>query len=107
MGCTNYGFVNVSHLLFAYDTLLVCVTDHGHVQSLRALLLCFQVVSVFEPRGLQDGPDGCSADIRVLTSILSCKVVAVPMKYQGLPLGPAFGKRLSWMMWLRRLREGW
>lgn len=44
-GDINHGIINISHVFFAHDTLLFCEVDQGHIQSLRAILLCFEVVS--------------------------------------------------------------
>lgn len=42
MGGSYNGMTNVSHILFVDDTLLFCDVDSGQVQTLRALLLCFE-----------------------------------------------------------------
>lgn len=45
MGNGINGSIIISHLLFAYDTLLFFEVYCGQIQALRALLLCFEVVS--------------------------------------------------------------
>ena len=37
--------INISHLLFADDTLIMCETDQNQVQVLKALLFCFKAIS--------------------------------------------------------------
>lgn len=45
MGGASFGSVIVSHLFFTDDALIFCEPDPNHIRSLRALLLCFKVVS--------------------------------------------------------------
>lgn len=45
VGNGNYGSLDINHLLFANDTLIFCGANQDNIQSLRALLLCFQVIS--------------------------------------------------------------
>jgi hypothetical protein len=37
--------IDISHLLFAYDTLFFCGADPNHLCNLQGLFLCFEVVS--------------------------------------------------------------
>lgn len=88
VGSINNGFNNVSHLLFADDTLLFCDTDPGHMQTLKALLICFYAVSGLKVnRGKSEMvPVGDVRNVRRLASIMDCKVASLPMKCMGLPL---------------------
>lgn len=45
MGNIGNGLVDISHLLFVDDTLIFCNANIGHIQALRAVLLCFKAVS--------------------------------------------------------------
>jgi hypothetical protein len=78
--------VNISHMLFANDTLVFCGADPNHLHYLRALFLCFEVVSgskvnlaksILVPTGNVDG----------LAGILGCGVSSLPLKYLRLLLG--------------------
>ncbi|KAG2701560.1 hypothetical protein I3760_06G051600 [Carya illinoinensis] len=44
-GLLGNGSLNISHLLFAGDTLIFCGAHLGYIQSLRALLFCFEAAS--------------------------------------------------------------
>ncbi|KAF5442537.1 hypothetical protein F2P56_035184 [Juglans regia] len=45
VGETSSGSLNISHLLFANDTLIFCEARHEQIRAVRALLLCFEAVS--------------------------------------------------------------
>lgn len=45
LGTPDRGIINISHLLFADDTLIFCKPDRNQIQVLKALLLCFEAVS--------------------------------------------------------------
>jgi hypothetical protein len=45
VGSKNIGALNISHLLFADNTLIVCGANLDHLHSLHALFLCFKAIS--------------------------------------------------------------
>ena len=82
----------ISHLLFADDTLVFCGANTEHISSLRALLVCFEVVyglkvnmakSILVAVGNVD-------DVVELAGVLGCGTSSLPLKYLGLPLGACF-----------------
>jgi hypothetical protein len=45
VGSREHDQVEVSHLLFAYDTLIFCSTDDSQISYMEALFVCFEAVS--------------------------------------------------------------
>ncbi|KAF5449652.1 hypothetical protein F2P56_030075, partial [Juglans regia] len=80
------------------DTLLFCEANRSQVQTLRALLLCFEAVSGLKVNLDKSElvPVGVVPNIRNLASLLGCRVSSFPMKYLGLPLGATFKSRAIW-----------
>ena len=81
--------LEVSHLLFAYDTLILCDVDLDQVLFLRMILIWFEAIS-----GLKINlgkselvPVGMVQNLDLLLTILGCKQGTLPKKYLGLPLG--------------------
>jgi hypothetical protein len=98
VGSRSTGVINVSHLLFADDTLVFCGASPDHLLYLRMLLLSFEAVS-----GLKINLDksvlaavGIVDNIDDLAGILGCGVSSLPLKYLGLPLGAPFKAKSSW-----------
>jgi len=82
VGSGSNGVINISHLLFADDTLVFCGANPNHLLYLRMLLLSLV------PVGHVDNVDD-------LAGILGCGVSSLPLKYLGLPLGAPFKAKSS------------
>ena len=82
------GVVNISHLLFADDTLVFCGANLDHLCYLCALFLCFKIVSGLKINGakLELLPVSNVGNVDGLTGILGWEVHSLPLKYLGLPL---------------------
>jgi len=89
---------NISHLLFADDTLVFYVAIPNHLRHLRVLFLSFEAVSglkinlaksVLVPIGYVDNMDE-------LAGILGCGVSSLTLKYLDLPLGAPFKAKSIW-----------
>jgi len=98
MGFGSNEMINISHLLFADDTLDFCGANPDHLLYLRMLLLSFEAVS-----GLKINldksvlvPVGHVNNMDDLAGILGCAVSSLPLKYLGLPLGAPFKAKSSW-----------
>lgn len=108
----SVGSTTISHLLFAYDTLLFCDPASSHQQYLRAVLPGFEVVSSLKDNltKLELVPVSAMNHIQNLASIMGCKVATLPMKYLNMPLGAPFKSRTVWEGVLEnidRKLEGW
>lgn len=86
------GSIDISHLLFADNALIFCGAHLGQIQSLRALLFCFETIS-----GLSGNLSkselvlvGVVPKAKKVNTLLGCKVSSLPLKYIGLALGASF-----------------
>ncbi|XP_035544681.1 uncharacterized protein LOC118348042 [Juglans regia] len=72
--------------------------NEGHIQSLKAILLCFEAVSGLKINLAKTEmvAVGEVRNIRGLANILGCGVVSLPLKYLGLPLGASFKAKTIW-----------
>jgi hypothetical protein len=97
--------INISHLLFANDTLVFCGANPNHLCCLRVLLLFFKDVSalkvnlaksVFVPMGNVD-------NIGKLAGILGCGTSSLPLKYLGIPLRASYKAKSIWDVIVEKL----
>jgi hypothetical protein len=88
VGSRSQEAMMVSHLLFAYDTLIFCDLNVEQFRDLRCLLLCFEAVSGLKINLSKSKivPVIEVGDVGELASILGCGVASLPLKYLGLPL---------------------
>ncbi len=80
--------LEISHLLFADDTLIFCEVNPDHLFHLRSILVWFEASSglrvyLGKSELVQVGDMPVLED---LANILGCKTMTLPMKYLGLPL---------------------
>ena len=90
--------LEVTHLLFAYDTLLFCEASHTQLTYLSWLLMWFEAIS-----GLKINltkceliPVGRAENLDELALVLGCKVGVLPTTYLGLPLGAPYNSLVAW-----------
>ena len=88
-GLRDQEEMEVSHLLFADDTVIFCESNVEQIQNLRCLLLCFEAVSGLMINLSKSDiiPMGEIDDVEGLARIFGCKVASLPITYLGIPLG--------------------
>ena len=75
--------INISHLLFAYNTLSLCKDDVDEFQYRRWIVVCFELVLSLKIN-LQRSE---MLWVDRLASLFRCKVRGLPTSHLGLPLG--------------------
>jgi hypothetical protein len=92
VGSSELNRVNVSHLLFANDTLVFCGANESQIRHLGALLICFEAVAGLKANLSKSAlvPVGSRGEVDQLASVLGCGSSDLPLKYLGLPLGASF-----------------
>ncbi|CAI0556305.1 unnamed protein product, partial [Linum tenue] len=102
----------VTHLLYANDTIIFCDADEDQVMNILATIICFQTVtglrinvekSKMHPIGSVDNPDR-------LAAMFGCGWSYLPTVYLGLPLGASPNSVSVWNPVLTRFQsrlEGW
>jgi hypothetical protein len=98
VGSSGQDRVNVSHLLFADDTLVFCGANASQIRHLGALLVCFEAAAGLKVNLSKSVliPVGHVEDVGQLAGLLGCGYGEVPLKYLGLPLGASFKLKSMW-----------
>jgi hypothetical protein len=98
--------------LFVDDILIFCEAHPQQVRYVHLILLCFEAVSGLRVNigKFEIVAIGEVEDIGALATILGCSVVALPMKYIGLPLGASYKATSLWNSVVEQLEHwmaGW
>jgi hypothetical protein len=90
--------VNISHLLFTYDTFIFYGANSIHLRYLRVLLLFFEAVSSLKVNLAKSVSVlvGNVYNVDELASILGCGTFSLPRKYLGIPLGASYKAKSIW-----------
>ncbi|KAH0709195.1 hypothetical protein KY284_010622 [Solanum tuberosum] len=81
--------MEISHLLYADDSLVFCGAEVNHIRHLRAILTIFEGISGLHVNWHKSClyPVNQVANMQVLAENLGCQVASLPTKYLGMPLG--------------------
>jgi hypothetical protein len=98
VGSRDHDRVEVSHLLFADDTLVFCSADDSQISYMGALLVCFEAVSGLKVNLTKSSliSVGSLNNVSQLAGSLGCGTADLPLKYLGLPLGASFKLKAIW-----------
>jgi hypothetical protein len=98
VGSRDHDRVEVSHLLFADDTLVFCSADDSQISYMGALLVCFEAVSGLKVNLTKSSliSVGSLNNASQLAGSLGCGTADLPLKYLGLPLGASFKLKAIW-----------
>jgi hypothetical protein len=90
--------VNISHLLFVDDMLVLCEANLDQICSIKVLLVCFEAVSSLKVNmaKLTLILVGDVVNVGELAGVLGCGTASLPLKYLGLPLGACFKAKPIW-----------
>jgi hypothetical protein len=103
----NGSELKVSHLLFADDTLIFCGAERDQLVHLKGVLMCFEAVSGLRINlGKSElAPIGQVSDMQGLAGVLGGRIISLPMKYLGLPLGARYKSKDIWNPILEKMEK--
>ena len=90
--------VDISHLLFVGDMLILCKPNHDQLTYLSWLLIWFEAISRLSIN-LEKSKlilVGRMENVEELALKFGCKVGALPSSYLGVPLGAPFKSMVVW-----------
>lgn len=89
----------ISHLQYADDTILVGEACEQNLWIIKSVLKCFELVSglkIYYHKSSFMGVNISDAFMRSVADFLNCKVVGLPFRYLGLPVGANLRKLSTW-----------
>ncbi|XP_058217454.1 uncharacterized protein LOC131328533 [Rhododendron vialii] len=98
----------ISHLKFADYTIIFCKNDRQEVQSIMGILCTFQLISGLKINFAKSQLCGIGIPEEIVESyaeILGCKVIKLPTKYLGLPLGANPRRWSTWNSVIERFEK--
>jgi exonuclease III len=103
-----HGNVDISHLQFADDTLLVGVKSWGNIRILKSVLMLFESVSGLKVnfhKSMLYGVNVADSWLHEAASVLHCKHGRLPFLYLGLPIGGDPRKLVFWYPLVDRIKR--
>ena len=99
----------ITHLLFADDTLVFCKDSGDQMTHLCWILAWFEALLGLKINLEKSSPKpvGKVEDVERLASELRCNIGSLPTKYLGLPLGAKHKTARVWDGVEERFRRGW
>ncbi|XP_039685099.1 uncharacterized protein [Medicago truncatula] len=98
--------VRLTHLQFAYDTLLIGEKSWLNVRSMRAVLLLFEEVSGLKVnfhKSMLTGVNVTDSWLSEAAMVMNCRKGSIPFIYLGLPIGGDSWKLSFWKPVLDRI----
>jgi hypothetical protein len=94
----NNSPLEILHLLFAGDTLIMCDANVDQIHNLDHILLCFEAILglKFNLKKSELVAMGEVPYIEELANIFSCNISSLPLHYLGLPLGAPLKSKAVW-----------
>jgi hypothetical protein len=98
VGRTGNSSVNVSHLLYADDTILFCDAHPEQLLYIRMVLTCFEAVTGLKVNMTKSEmvPIGEADGLSALADLLYCHIGSLPLQYLGMPLGASYKALAIW-----------
>ncbi|CAN1805032.1 Putative ribonuclease H protein At1g65750 [Linum perenne] len=92
------GQGEVTHVLYADDTMIFCEADESQIVTLMATLVCFKVVSGLRVNYHKSRmfPVGDVPNAEALAERFGCEMGSFPSLYLGLPLGVRAVSKALW-----------
>ena len=109
--CLVLGWIGnslqVTHLLFVDNTLVLCDANLGQILFLWLVLFWFEVVSELKINMGKSElvPVGVVPNIADMVDVLGCKQGSFPMKYLGLLLGANVKDSSIWNLILEKMKR--
>ncbi|XP_026456729.1 uncharacterized protein LOC113357517 [Papaver somniferum] len=108
---SQYG-KQVTHLLFADDTLFFSNDSPDQIQVIRATLIWFQLCSGLginpsKSSAISIGNTSCN---EIVNLILGCSIEELPINYLGMPTGGSYRSKFIWDIVIERTKnilQGW
>lgn len=98
--------MEVSHLQFAHDTIVFCNSTTKEIESLEAILRCFELMFGLKINYDKSELIGIRTDADMLNDmelVFGCKLGYLPIKYLGIPLRLGIPKRKLWDTVMERI----